>query len=160
MSLGFLYDTPEFKEVLESALSGDKGLRITGVTDAAKPYLLACLALKLGKRIVCVRPPSRDLSALEEECRFFLGQFHSTLGTGVLPALSDDPYLEIPPSLETVSSRMRFLHEARSGKPSLVLTNPFGLLKPLPCPEDLERSFLKLEVGDKADRDVLLRTVA
>ena len=80
--------------------------------------------------------------------------------TSVLPALSDDPYLEIPPSLEAVSSRMRFLYDIRSGKPSLVLTNPFGLLKPLPSPEDLERSFLKLEVGEKADRDDLLRTFA
>ncbi len=160
MSLGFLFDTPEFEEVLEAVRRGDKGIRIAGVTDAAKPYLLACFALKLGGRMVCVRPPSRDLSPLEEECRFFLGQFHSTLGTGVLPSLSDDPYLEIPPSLEAVSSRMRFLYEARSGKPSLVLTNPFGLLKPLPCPEDLERSFLKLEVGEKADRDTLLRTFA
>jgi transcription-repair coupling factor (superfamily II helicase) len=160
VSLGFLFDTPEFKEILESVLSGDKGLRIAGITDAAKPYLLACLALKLGRRMVCVRPPSRDLSPLEKECRFFLGQFRSTLGTGVLPALSDDPYLEIPPSLEAVSSRMRFLHEARPGKPSLVLTNPFGLLKPIPCPEELERSFMKLEVGENADRDILLRTFA
>ncbi|HEX2695354.1 MAG TPA: transcription-repair coupling factor, partial [Acidobacteriota bacterium] len=160
MSLGFLFDTPEFKEVLESVRRGDKGVRIAGVPDAAMPYLLAGLVLKLGKRLVCVRPPSRALSPLEEECRFFLGQLRSTIPTGVLPALSDDPYLEIPPSLEAVSSRMRFLYDVRSGRPSLVLTNPFGLLKPLPCPEDLERSFLKLEVGEKADRDILLRTFA
>ncbi len=158
MSLGFLFDTPEFKEVVESVRRGDKGVRIAGVPDAAMPYLLAGLALKLEKRLVCVRPPSRPLAPLAEECRFFLGQLRSTIPTGVLPALSDDPYLEIPPSLEAVSSRMRFLHDIRSGRPSLVLTNPFGLLKPLPRPEDLERSFLGLEVGEKADRDVLLQT--
>ncbi len=160
MSLGFLFDTPEFKEVLESVRRGIKGVRIAGVHDAALPYILAGLSLKLGKRLVCVRPPSKDLDPLERECRFYLGQLRSTVPTSVLPALSDEPYLEIPPSLEAVSSRMRFLYDIRSGKPSLVLTNPFGLLKPLPSPEELDRSFLKLETGEKADRDILLRTLA
>jgi len=160
VSLGFLFDTPEFKDVLESVRRGDKGVRIAGVPDVALPYFLAGLALKLEKRLVCVRPPSRALAPLEEACRFYLGRLSSKIPTGVLPALSGDPYLEIPPSLEAVSSRMRFLHDVRSGRPSLVLTNPFGLLKPLPCPEDLAKSFLELEVGEKADRDVLLRTFA
>ena len=82
------------------------------------------------KRLVCVRPPSQPLAPLEEECEFFLSRLRSTSPAGSLPALSDDPYLEIPPSLDAVSSRMKFLWNALNWSSSLTVTNPFGLLKP------------------------------
>ncbi|MCJ7643510.1 MAG: transcription-repair coupling factor, partial [Candidatus Aminicenantes bacterium] len=160
MSLNFLFATTEFKDLRTAAEKGEKGIRIQGVTDAARPYVLACLASKLPKRLVCVRPPSRPLTSLVEDCRFFLSRLRSTLPAGSLPALSDDPYLEIPPSLDAVSSRMRFLWDALHGSASLIVTNPFGLLKPLPAPADLERSFLTIEVGRATDRDDILRTLS
>jgi transcription-repair coupling factor (superfamily II helicase) len=159
MSLSFLGRTPEFKQLLMSARTGVRGLLIKGVTDAAKPFVLASLAAGLGKRLVCVRPPSRSLASLEDGCRFFLSRLQSPLHVVSLPALADDPYLEIPPSLEAVSSRMDFLFGSLRGETSVVVTNPFGLLKPLPRPEDLERSFLFPEVGQALDRDALLRTL-
>jgi transcription-repair coupling factor (superfamily II helicase) len=160
VSLNFLFATPEFRDLQTAVQKGEKGIRIQGVTDAARPYVLACLACKLPRRLVCVRPPSRPLAPLEEDCRFFLSRLRSTLPVGSLPALSDDPYLEIPPSLDAVSSRMRFLWNALHESASLIVTNPFGLLKPLPAPADLERSFLNLEVGRAMDRDEILRTLS
>jgi len=58
VSLSFLFATPEFLDLLIAVQKGEKGIRIQGVTDAARPYVLACLACKLPKRLVCVRPPS------------------------------------------------------------------------------------------------------
>jgi transcription-repair coupling factor (superfamily II helicase) len=156
VSLNFLRSTPEFEDLRRSAEADGAGVLITGVTDAAKPYVLACLAASLDKPVVCIRPPSRSLATLAEGCRFFLSRLRSPLSVSTLPPLADDPYLEIPPSLDAVSSRMRFLHNALRGVPSLVVTNPFGLLKPLPRPEDLDSSFLSLEVGQTFERDFLL----
>jgi transcription-repair coupling factor (superfamily II helicase) len=160
VSLDFIFNTPEFKELCESIACGKRGLRITGVPEAAKPYLLAALASKLPRRLVCIEPPSRSPEVLEEPCRFFLERLGSRIPTRSLAALSDDPYLEIPPSLEAVSSRMRFLYETLRGGFSMLLTNPPGLLKPLPCPEDLERMFLKMAQGEPVERDRLLRDLA
>jgi transcription-repair coupling factor (superfamily II helicase) len=159
VSLQFLFGTDEFRRLLASLVQGEKGLRISGVTDSAKPYLLACLAAKLPKTIVCVRPPARPLPGLEGVCRFFLSQMGSSLGVNSLPALSGDPYLEIPPSLDAVSSRMKTFHGLIHGVPSLVLTNPFGLLKPIPRHEDLRRSFLRLAAGEPVERESLLKTL-
>ena len=160
MSLAFLLDTPEFQDLVRALEKGEKGLRISGVTESAKAYVLACLAAKLSKRIVCLRPPSRSLSHLEEGCRFFLSQLGSSQAITSLPALSEDPYLEIPPSLEAVSSRMKTLHRVLRGTPSIVLSHPLGLLKPWPCPVDLANSFLRLAVGDKVERETLLAMLA
>ena len=160
MSLNFLFATPEFLGLQTAVEKGEKGIRIQGVTDAARPYVLACLASKLPGRLVCVRPPSWPLAPLEEDCRFFLSRLRSTIPTGSLPALSDDPYLEIPPSLDAVSSRMKFLWSALNWSSSLTVTNPFGLLKPVPAPADLERSFLSIEIGRALDRDDILRTLS
>jgi transcription-repair coupling factor (superfamily II helicase) len=160
MSPSFLSGTAEFKAFLRAVETPGPGLVVSGVTDAAKPFVLANLAAGLRRRVVCIRPPSRALASLEEGCRFFLSRLKSPLPVVSLPPLADDPYLEIPPSLDAVSSRMNFLSGVLRGEPSVVITNPFGLLKPLPCPADIERSFLRAEVGQFLDRDALLRTLA
>ena len=55
---------------------------------------------------------------------------------------------------------MKFLWNALNWSSSLTVTNPFGLLKPLPAPADLERTFLTIEIGRTMDRDDLLRTLS
>ena len=87
MSLNFLFATPEFRDLLTAVQKGEKGIRIQGVTDAARPYVLACLACKLPKRLVCVRPPSQPLAPLVDDCRFFLSRLRSTRREGSTGAL-------------------------------------------------------------------------
>ncbi|MDH4197573.1 MAG: transcription-repair coupling factor, partial [Candidatus Aminicenantes bacterium] len=160
MSLEFLFRVPAFEGLVRALEAGEKAVAIQGVVDAAKPYVLAGLARRLERRIVYVRPGSRSLDQSERECRFFL----ETLSVGgapvTLPALSDNPYLEVPPSLDAISRRMRFFYGLSRGERSLVLTEPLGLLQPFPAPATLERAFLRVEVGMTVDRDEVLRTLA
>ena len=160
MSLEFLSRVPAFEGLVRALEAGEKAVAIQGVVDAAKPYVLAGLARRLDRRIVYIRPGSRSLDQAERECRFFL----EALGVGAapvtLPALSDNPYLEVPPSLDAISRRMRFFYGLGRGERSLVLTEPLGLLQPFPAPATLERAFLRVEVGQTIDRDDLLKTLA
>ena len=160
MSLDFLFRTDEFNSLVRAVASGERGFSVRGLTDPARPYLLACLATRTDRPIVFVRPSSAPLAPFEAECRFFLGQLASTLRLASLPALSENPYFEVPPALEAVSSRMRFLHGLLRKPPAVVVTGLAGLLKPLPSPADLRRSFLELERGAAADRDEVLETLA
>jgi transcription-repair coupling factor (superfamily II helicase) len=157
MSLDFLEKTDSFRRLLEAIRPEKKELRVGGIVEPAIPYFLASLAHQLKRRIVVVQPASRSLSRLEDQCRFYLSAFSTPLSILALPALTESPYEEVFPSLDAVSSRMKFFSQLSRNAPALVLTNPIGLLKPFPCPEDLEAAFLKIETGQSIERDRLLR---
>lgn len=159
MSLDFLKETDEFKRFLQAVKQGKKGLRVTGLTGSAKPYFLAMLAIESGKRLVLIRSLSSPLSSLEEQTRFFLSQFSSDIKIRSLPALSGNPYHEIAPSLDSISSRMSFFNDLLHRSPSLVVTNLFGLLKPFPRIQNLKCFFRELGMGDSIERDRLLRII-
>ncbi len=156
MSLDFLKETEEFKGLLKAINQGEKGLKVTGLVEASKPYFLSALALESKKRIVFIQPSSFPLSEIEEQCRFYLSQFSSDLSLSSLPALSESPYLEIFPSLDSISSRMRFFYDLIHNSSSLIVTHIFGLLKPFPNPQNLKRLFLNLEKGEAYGRDQIL----
>jgi len=160
MSLDFLEDTSEFKRFLEAVEQGKKRLKVTDLIEQSKPYFLVSLARGVGKRIVYIKSSSFPLSSFEEQCRFFLTQFSESLKLNTLPALSEDPYQEIFPSLDAVTSRMKFFYDLIHDPPHLTITNLFGLLKPFPAPADLERLFLELETEDAIGRDILLKCLS
>ncbi len=160
MSLDFLEKTESFRELLEAIRLGQRGLDVSGLAEPAIPYFLAVLSRGLKRPVVYVQPHSRPLARLEEHCRFFLTQFSEAPDALSLPALSDNPYQEIFPSLEAVSARMTILSRIRQRPPALILTNLPGLLKPVPAPADLDLLFLELAPGQKFERDRLLQTLA
>jgi len=159
MSLNFLDDVAEFKELVRSLQSGETSLRISGLIEAAKPFFFSFLAQKLEKRIVFIQPASASLSRLEEQCRFFSSQWTPPKHIKALPALKENPYQEASPPLEAVSSRLLFFYDLLYRSPSLILTNLFGLLKPFPSPEEMPNLFMKLNRGEFFDRDKLIRTL-
>ncbi len=160
MSLDFLEKTDSFRRLLDETRQGHKNLRVSGVVEPAIPYFLASLAHQFKRRIVLVQPASRSLDRLEDQCRFYLSAFSSPMSILTLPPLTESPYEEVLPSLDAVSSRMEFFSRVSRNSPALILTNPPGLLKPFPCPEDLEAAFLKLETGQSLERDRVLHLLA
>lgn len=156
MSLDFLREQKEFQRLLEAFSRDKKGLKISGLVNSSKPYFLAVLAQESKKKIVLIRPHSSPLPSFEDQFRFFLSQFSSDLRVSSLPALSENPYQEIPPSLDAISSRMLFFYELLHRPPTLVLTNLSGLLWPFPDKKSLNQFFLQLETGETLERDELI----
>jgi transcription-repair coupling factor (superfamily II helicase) len=160
VSLDFLFRTDEFKALVRAVASGERPLSVHGVIEPAKAYVLACLARASGRTVVFIRAESAPLATVEQECRFFLSWLAPGAGLASLPPLSDNPYFEVPPSLDAVSARMKLFRGLPGAPPSVVVTNLGGLLKPVPAPGDMARLFLTLEAGAEADRDSVLETLA
>ncbi|MEN6559386.1 MAG: transcription-repair coupling factor [Acidobacteriota bacterium] len=160
MSLDFLLRTPEFADLARAVASPERPISVHGVIEPAKACVLACLAKTAGRPIVFIRAESAPLGQAEQDCRFYLPRLAPGAGLATLPPLSENPYFEVPPALDAVSSRMKLLRRLLAAPPALIVTSLGGLLKPVPGPEDLRGLFLDLEVGGEADHDALLETLA
>ena len=159
MNLNFFRETESFKELVKAIHEGKKGLKLTGVVPAAKPFFLASLLAETKKRIIFIQPSFSSLSRFADQCQIYLFLFSSESKAKYLPPLLDNPYENIPPSLGTVSTRMMFFHDLLYDPPSLVLTNPSALLWPFPSPENLRKLFLEIGKGEALDRDGLLERI-
>ncbi len=156
MSLNFVCGTPEFQDLVHQLRNGTERLQISGVPAASQAYLLAALARETGRGVVLIRPSSASLFKFAEKSRFFFERMHTAQSVHVLPALSEDPYQEIAPSLETIAARMQCFYDLLHNRSGMLVTNLFGLLKPFPLPAALEASYLALEKGEDLPRDLLL----
>ncbi|MFQ6037971.1 MAG: hypothetical protein ACE5LV_05065, partial [Candidatus Aminicenantales bacterium] len=160
MSLDFLKHTREFQNLVATLEEGRKGVRISGLVPAAKPYFLSLLRQVIRKPIVLIRPAEADLSGFAQECRTHFSLLGSDEEPGVLPPLSESLDPEIPPSLEAVSSRMFFLRRLLKEMPSVCVTNLLGISRALPHPRFLPELFLEFESGESLGRDRLIRRLS
>jgi transcription-repair coupling factor (superfamily II helicase) len=163
MSLDFLKDVAEFNEfvrILENFRQELPEISLSGVNDAGRPYFLAMLAIHAPARVIYIQPSDRPLADLEQRCRFFLNKLGVSRNLKSLPSLTENPYGGAPPSLEDVASRMQFFYDLKHRPPALVLTNPFGLLRPFPAPGCLDGLFVRLERGGSIERDALIAALA
>ncbi len=160
MSLRFIEENKRFKELIEALRQGEKGLKIGGLIGSAKPYFLSVLKNNFKKRIVFIRSFSSPLESFEEQSRFYLNQFSPEINLCSLPPLSENPYQRISPSLDTISTRMRFFYHLIHEMPSLIITNIPGLLKPFPSLSTLQNMFLNLEVSASFQFDRLLKILS
>ena len=159
MSLDFLFRTGEFQDLVRAVAADERPLSVHGVIDPARAYVLTCLAREVRRPVVFIRPASVPLAGLEEECRFFVSRLAPALRPAVLPPLADNPYFEVPPALDALSSRMRLFRSLLGTPPSIIITTLAGLLKPVPIREDLAGLFLTLETGATIEHGALLETL-
>jgi transcription-repair coupling factor (superfamily II helicase) len=169
VSLSFLRDVPEFKDLVRALGSLGRGRpgvplfpspSISGLAGPAKPFFLASLAHALDRPVVFVQPTEFSPARLEDETAFYLAGLGSARRVRALPDLAETPFIETAPSLEAVSARMRFLYDLLHRPPALIATSVFGLLRPFPAPARLPDLFLRLEKGASQDRDALLERLA
>ncbi|MBM3295644.1 MAG: DEAD/DEAH box helicase, partial [Candidatus Aminicenantes bacterium] len=158
MSLDFLKDVPEFQALLREI--GGRGLSISGLTEAAKPYFFSILALRGARRVVLILPSDRSLPDFEDRARFFFTALGSSKNVRSLPPLTVDPYQGTPPPLEAVASRMRFAYDLLHRPPALVVTNLFGLLRPFPSADRRPGLFIRLDKDSGFGRDRLITRLA
>ncbi len=156
MGLDFIFSLPPWQELEKAINAGETKIQLSGIAEPAKPYVLAGMAARSERPIIFISPQNKDLAALAEGLEFYLPFFVPTKSFSVLPPLVENPYHGVPPSLEAVSTRMRFFYQLAQEKTSLIVTSLPGLLKPVPhisCWPDL---FLEIEVDLPLEKDYLL----
>jgi len=156
MSLDFLSETREFQSLIQTIQKNKSGLSAAGVIEPAKSYFLASLFKQIQKKIVFIRPSPTTLFPFESQLNFYLTRLSPGANVSVFPQLAESPYYDVLPSLEARSSRMKFLYEIRFSLPDIIITDIFGLLKPVPKSEVLEGLFIELGSNEDYERDFLL----
>lgn len=157
MGLDFIFFLPPWQELEKKIKAGENRLRLCGIGGASLPFFLASLLSRIERPIIFIEPQRKSLVALAEEVRSYLSWLKLNKKAELLPSLGEDPYADFPPSLETISCRLRLLNFLRSRPPDLLITNLPGLLKPIPSLLELNELFLELEVDQEADRDLLIQ---
>ncbi|RLE05462.1 MAG: transcription-repair coupling factor [Candidatus Aminicenantes bacterium] len=160
MSLGFIFRQKSFEKLLSAVKENQKGLIVTGLPEASRPFLLAALLARIERPIVYVLPFSRDLADFKRSLSFYLRIMTPDLKAHLFPALGDNPYIELPPPLEVIAQRMKYFFTLQHRVPRLTLTNLLGLLKLLPAPHLLPDFFITLEKGQEYSRDNLLHLLS
>ena len=156
MSLMFIEESEEFQQLLRTLDKDTAGVNLTGLIEPAKPYFLAALIQNVEKKVILIRPAASSLYRFRGWCRFFLSIFSSPAQVLHFPPLSENPYQDVPPSLDAVSTRMEFFYKLKHQRPELIVTSLLGLLKPFPSVPSLQTFFLELEKGSDYVRDDLL----
>lgn len=156
MSLDFLAGLPEFRALVARLVKGEDCLFLSGLITEARPYFYALLAREISRPLVVICPGSSPPPELGQETGIYLRLLSVKRMVQFLPALSPEPYLEVAAPLEVVASRMKTLYSLLLGRRPIIFTSLPGLLKPVPAPEDLKQSFIKIAAGDELDRDWLL----
>ena len=155
----FFLENKIFKELIEKIRAGKSEIIVSGLNLPGKCLLLSCLKKKLRKKIVFIQPISKNFTDIEKTLNFFFNEFNlEKEHIAILPPLSSEPYDEIPPSLDSISQRMKFFHKLKNNEAELIITNLFGLLKPFPRKSVLKNSFLSLGAGNFVKRDYLIKT--
>lgn len=156
MGLDFIFSLPPWRELEKAINAGQTKVQLSGIAEAAKPFILAGLAAKIERPIVLILPQNKDLSPLAEGVEFYLPFFALSKSSFLLPPLVENPYHGVPPSLEAVSTRMRLFYRLGQEKPKIIVTNLPGLLKPVPAISCWQDLFLEIELDLPLEKDYLL----
>ncbi|MFW6160242.1 MAG: transcription-repair coupling factor [Acidobacteriota bacterium] len=156
MSLEIISNKKEFKDLGKALAANEEGISITGVAEPAKPYFLAALVRETKKPVFFIKSIASDIFRWKKHLQFYLSVLVPSIKAHSLPQLTDNPYLDYWPPLDSVATRMKYLLALIHQQPRLTLSNLPGLLKFIPSAQELPELFLSLEAGSARDRDKLL----
>lgn len=144
-----------FERVLGRLDSEGEKLRLQSLTAPAQAFLTARLFLQSdSKKFLIVADDAADAEKLATDIRFFLGGrgdkvFH-------LPQWETLPYEPLSPHPDISAERSLALYGITKCETGFVcVTSAGALMQSCPAPDALEKSFVKLKVGDIRERDEL-----
>jgi transcription-repair coupling factor (superfamily II helicase) len=145
---------PEFRRLRERLAPGEAAPLLTGVNEAARPYLVAALASELPHPILYVMRDNDHVQPTVEALTMLLGR-----EVPVLPYLDRDalPYERLMPDIETVQTRMRTLTTLTHAPGAcVVVCSARALTQPILPPRELNEALLELRPGLQLDPRLLL----
>ena len=153
--LPLLADRHEFRRLRERLAADGATPVLNGVTEAAKPYVVAALAVALDHPVLYV---VRDNAEVERVCDALSGLVGRDFP--ILPYADRDalPYERLLPDAESVKSRMNVLTAlARPAGALIVVCSDRALSQPVMPPDEFAKAIVELRDGLQLDPRILLQ---
>jgi transcription-repair coupling factor (superfamily II helicase) len=159
--LPLLVERPELRRLRERLAPGAQAPLIAGVTEAAKPYLVAALATALGRPVLYVVRDDEAAVTAAEALRGLLGR---EAAVHTYPDRDALPYERLMPDPLAVQGRMNALtaliQPEQAGGPLVVVCSARALTQPVLPPEELAAVVQELRPGLVLDPRALLERLA
>ncbi|MBI4161231.1 MAG: DEAD/DEAH box helicase, partial [Acidobacteria bacterium] len=135
--------------LLEQVRRGARPLTLGGVSGTAAALFLYLIGRETGRRIVVLCPDDPGADRLASDLRSFAamvaGEGTDPIPVVLFPSLGGDPYQGLAPHPSNGWERVEFLRRLRRAEaPAFFLLAGTSLLQPLPPPEILESSTLRV----------------
>ncbi|HEX6209551.1 MAG TPA: DEAD/DEAH box helicase, partial [Methylomirabilota bacterium] len=128
---------------------GDACLRVAGLAGSARPLVVAALLQAPARSAVVVVRSMADAHRWAQDLRFF--------GAPVLEFPEREPRLwRGGHHREADAERAVIARRLAAGEPTVVVATPAGLDTPLPAPAEFAARTLRINVGDRLERELLL----
>ena len=142
--LPLIINRPEFRRLREHLAPATAAPVLSGVTEAARPYLIAALATTQESPLIYVVRDNERVTQVAETLGALLGR-----ETRALPWIDRDalPYERLMPDPETVQTRMRALTALARREPVIVVCSSRALAQPVLPPDEFAAALLELRPG-------------
>ncbi len=149
-----LTQRPEFRRLAQHLHEAKSVPALTGITEAARPYVIAALASTLQQPLLIVATDEVQASQLSEVLKLLVEQPEEIF---FLPDRDALPYERLISDTTTTQQRMNALISltARERNP-LVICSARALTQPVIPPKELAASLYELQPGEEIDLPLLL----
>lgn len=152
--LTLLTQRPEFRRLVKQ-LQEAKGVpALTGITEAARPYVIAALARTLQQPLLIIALDEAEASQLSDTLKLLYEQPEEVF---FLPDRDALPYERLICDAQTTQQRMNALIAlSEPGRKALVVCSARVLTQPVIPPRELTAAVYELKVGEEVDLPLLL----
>ncbi len=152
--LALLTQRPEYRRLLEQLRNAEGVPALTGITEAARPFVIAALASTLKQPLLVVVSDEEQAQQMGEA----LKAFHSTPGDiFFLPDRDALPYERLIADAQTTQQRMQTMIMLAGGKRTpIIICSARVLTQPVIPPKELATSLFSLEPGQEIDLTLML----
>ena len=153
--LPLLVNRPEFRRLLSRIDSRDGVPVLSGVVEAAKPYIVAALAASIDRPVLYVVRDAEEVERVTETLVGLIGRDFPVLPYADRDAL---PYERLMPDALSVQSRMNVLTAlTRPAGAMVIICSARALSQPVMPPEEFAQAIVELSTGLSLDPRILLQ---
>jgi transcription-repair coupling factor (superfamily II helicase) len=152
--LPLLMQRPEYRRLLESLRKAEALPALTGITEAARPFIIAAIASSLKRPMLLVVKDEAQVNQLVETLKLFLPSQEDVYS---LPDRDALPYERLISDKLTTQQRMQALIAlVEPDRIPLVVCSARVLTQPIIPPKELSTALFTLQPGQEVDLTLML----
>src|SRR5215472_16623887 len=152
--VSLLTQRPEYRRLIENLQKAEDVPALTGITEAARPFVIAALASTLKQPLLIVVNDEVAASQMAETLKLFVSGPSDVF---YLPDRDALPYERLIGDAETTQKRMQALIAmVERERTPIIICSAHALTQPIIPPQELSASLFRLETGLEVDLSMML----